>query len=402
MSYSVSDLKQELTGVLHGTNLNQVDGLDVLISRAGRKLVNEVDPIETVRIVQITPAIFDQVFDYQCPADLKDDRIIDIRPQVNRTIRDRFFQEYNEEFDMTKMWNWGSSPKNHFTVQHNTAVKSLRIGTNLIAGLLVNAANSLNNNGTWSVAGDASNLTLDSINYVYGGASLRCDLAAAGSSGYFEVSDQSAIDLSRDEDQGSEFLWVYLPDASDFTSLNLRWGSSSAAYWHKTVTEAQDSTAFQDGWNLLRFDWASATQVGAPDDTSITYLRITANYNGDAQSGFRINQFVSQLGTIYEIEYYSKFLFRDSTTGAFQETVTDDSNLINLDTTSYNLLFDLVAYFCAQQIQSTDGPFDYKYWQAEYEAEKARYVAKQRSQTIQPAQQYYTVPNNKTMYRTRN
>src|SRR5574343_662091 len=397
MSYAVSDLKSELTGVLHGTNLNQVEGLDVLINRAARKLVNDVDPIETVRITQITPAIFDQVYDYQCPADLKDDRIIDIRPQVNRTVRDRFFQEYNEEFDLTK---YNVYQKPIFTVQHNTGVKSLRIAKNLLSGLLVNAMNNLTENGAWAVGGNASNLSVDNVNYVYGGGSLECDLAAAGSAGYFEVTNQSAVDISRDEDQGSEFLWVYLPDASAVTSVNYRWGSSSTAYWHKTVTEAQDATAFQDGWNLLRFDWASATQVGSPDATAVDYLRVTCNYDGTAMSGFRINQAMSQLGTIYQIEYYSKYLFRTSG-GTWQETVTADTNLINLDTSSYNLLFDLVAYFCAQQIQATDGVFDAKYWLEEYEREKTRYIAKQRSQTIQPSQTYYTVPNRKIIWRTR-
>ena len=71
----------------------------------------------------------------------------------------------------------------------------------------------------------------------------------------------------------------------------------------------------------------------------------------------RINLVECILGTILEYEYYSKYLFRDAVTGAFQETVTDDSNLINLDTESYNLLFNLTTFLAVQQQQGLDAMF---------------------------------------------
>lgn len=393
--YTIADLKNELGGVLHGTNLNKVQGIDVLINRAGRKLIEDIDPIETVRIEQIDNALYDQVYDYTCPADLKGDRIIDIRPQINRTMADKFAQTYNEEFDVSKATI--ANVSGEVTIQYDTAVKSLRIAKNLISPLLVNPATTITGTGTWSALPLATNLVNDNLNYVYGGSSLRFDVGAGapGSTASLENSTFTAVDMSRDEDQGSLFAYVFIPDATIITNFILRWGSSNADYWQVTVTSAQNSVAFQNGWNLLRFNWNGATVVGAPVATAVDYLLFTVTYDGTADTDFRLNSITSQLGTIYEIAYYSKYLYRDFTTGAFQETVTADSNIINLDTDSYNLLFNLVGYYVSQQVQGANSSFDSAYFLKEYTDAKKRYVAKIKSQVIKPTQQYYSMPPKK-------
>lgn len=392
MAYTVSDLKNDLTGVLHGTTLNQVVGLDLLINRSARKVLSDCDPIEMVRIVPVTGPLFTGVFDYTCPDDLKGDRIIDIRPQIKRTVADRFFQTYNEPFDLTKLQLTGQAGE--VTIQYNTAVKSLRIVKNVLQGLLVNTASTISDEGTWAVGGNATNLSVDTLNYVYGSGALRFDVIAGAnpSTAYLENSTQTAVDLTRDWEEGSEFLYFYFPVASQVISCNLRWGSSPTDYWTQTVTTSQNSTAFQNGWNLLQFPWNGATIVGSPDKTSITYLRATVTYDGTVNYNYRLNDIVSQLGAIYEIEYYSKFMFRDSSTGVFQENVTDDSNIINLDTDSYNILFNQVAFLVAQQVQTSNSPYDASFFQKEYDESVARYVAKIKSQVLKPQSTYYEMP----------
>lgn len=386
MAYTVSDLEEDLTAVLHGTSLKKVTGLFNVISRAGRKLINEIDPMETIRIAELASPIFDRVYDYASPTDLKGDRIIDIRPQVNRAFCDRFFQTYNEAFDLSKA---AVAYGGEMTVQFNTGIKSLRLAKSLVTGTLVNAIDSITENGTWAVGGDATDLTVDTLNYVYGSGSLRFNVSGVGTTAYLENSTQTAIDLTRDLDQGYEFLYGFIPTGASVTSFTLRWGSSATDYWESTILVAQNNAVFQTGWNLLAFPWATATQTGSPDVTNITYLRTGFTYDGNPTDNFRFNSLVSQLGTIYEIEYYSKYLFRDADTGAFQETVTDDSNIINLDTDSYNLLLNLVAYFCAQQIQGSNASFDSTFFKNEYLEEKKRYTAKIKSQTISPSLAYY-------------
>jgi hypothetical protein len=393
MPYTIADLKNSLTGVLHGTTTNQVVGLDVLIDRAARKFLEDLDPIETVRIAQISPSIFSKVYDYTCPTDLKGDRISDIRPQVNRLPGNQFIQRYNADFDANKNNPSFYNPPN-FTVQWNTAVKSIRIDKNIISPILVNAVNTLTDTGTWAAGGNATDLTVDNLNYVYAGGSLRFNLSVGGTSGYLENSTMPAVDLSRDDTQGTEFLWVYIPDTAVVTNFILRWGSSSADYWTVTTTSAFNSTAFQNGWNLVSFPWSSATTFGSPDETSVTYARLEVTYDGTATDNFRFNSLSSQLGAIYEIEYYSKFLFR-SAMGVFQENVDDDTNIINLDTDSYNVFFSLVALYCAQQVQGTNSAFDVQFFSNEYMEGKKRYREKIKSQVLKPKATYYAIPKRR-------
>jgi hypothetical protein len=185
------------------------------------------------------------------------------------------------------------------------------------------------------------------------------------------------------------FVWVYMPTASDFTNVILRWGSSSSNYWSVTATTTQDSTSFQNGWNLIKFDWLGGSETGTPDSSDITYLRVTLTYDGSAQTAARVDNIVARMGSIYQIEYYSKDLFRDASTGAFKENATADTDLVNLDTDSYNVWLYRAAYLAAQQIQASDSAFDAKFFGEEYDRLKTRYQAKYKSEVIKPQQPYY-------------
>ena len=398
MAYTVANLKSELTGALHGTSLNKVQGLDVLIDRAARKLVDDIDILETQRIVQITNAIYQEVFDYPLPADVKGDRIIDIRPQVNREQTDKFFQQYQEAFDLNKK---NVFDRGTFTIQFRDGIKSIRISKQVNNPIKVNEADSITNNGTWAVGDDASNLRVDNLVFVSGSGSLRFDTTGAGTTAFLENSTMEAQDLTRDEDQGALFCFVYIPDPARVTNWNLRWGSSTTDFWDVTVTSAFDATAFQVGWNLLRFDWDGATETGTPDASVVDYLRITLTYDGTADTDYRVDAFTSNLGKIFDILYYSKFLFRDASTAVFQERVTADSNIINLDTEAYNLLFNLVALYAAQQIQGNDSSFDVSFFADQYSVAERRYKAKNKAQIRKPANVYYTMPSGRRFRRIR-
>lgn len=391
--YDVSTLKSDLEGILHGTTLNQITNLDGLINRAARQILLDVDPQETKRLVEIGTPVFDNVWDYPIPSDLKGNKVIDIRPQVNRTPGDIFLQQYNQAFDATKQWaGWNNDS---FTIQFNSSIKTIRInGTGLPAGTIVNQIASLNDNGTWSVGDGATNLRVDNQNYVNGGGSLTVDLQAGFASGFIETTDQQAQNLFNQLNQGTEFLYSYLPTASSVTSINLRWGSSAADYYDFTVTVQQMNTVFENGWNFLSFPWKTASVTGAPDASSITYLRITWNYDSTLQTGVKANYLASRMGLFLEMEYYSKFLFRDSATGAYQETVTADTNLINLDTESFNLLTYQVAYLAAQQQQGANAlRNDSPMFLGLYRESLDRYKAMYKSELQKPHQTYYPMPN---------
>lgn len=385
-TYSVQDLKADLIGVLHGTQLSQIQNIDGVIDRAARQLLLDLDPQETKRTVEFVAPIFNTVFDYPIAADVKGNKIIDIFPQVQRLPRDIWGQAYNQAFDIAKQ-NIYASP-DIFTMNFNTGLKTIRINAPYLnAPVIINQMENTTSNGTWAAAGTASNIANNNTNFVGGAGSLQFDVTTGAA--YLENSTMTAVSLSTVVNQSSFFVWVYIPTGSSLTSVNLRIGSSSSAYYTATVTQNQQGVSFVNGWNLCQFIWSSMSTVGSPNSASLGYARITLNVTA-TMAGCLMNVLDSILGTILSYEYYSKYLFRDSSTGAFQENVTDDSNLINLDTESFNLLFNLVAFLAAQQQQGLDAMFyDGNFFGQQYQTGVARYKAMYKSEIQKPQSSYY-------------
>ncbi len=389
-NYSVLDAKQDLSAILHGTSLNKVQNIDGLFNRAARQLLQDLDPQETLRFTQ-TGAVFAQVYDYACPSDLKGTKIADISPQVNRLPSDIFLSKYNQAFDIGKNW----SVQDMFTIIYDTGIRTMRMAfNNAPVPTVIDTISEITGNGTYSVDGvGAQSLSENNINFVYGGGSLQFNLVAGQATGYLQNSTLTPIDLSTQVNQGTEFVWVYLPTGADVTSVNLRWGSSSANYYSSTATLTQSGTAFENGWNLLSFPWATATSTGSPDASAISYTRLTFNYNSTLQTGVLVNYLTSQMGSILNLEYYSEDLFRDAVSGAFQATVTDDSNLINLGLESYNIYLNLLAYLTAQQVQGVNATnFDFQFFLNEYNKGVQRYKNTYKSIIQKPQTTYYSMP----------
>lgn len=389
MSYSVANVKTDLEGILHGTTTNQISNLDGLINRAARQLLLDIDAQETKRTVEFVNPIFNSVYDYPIAADVKGNKIIDVFPQVQRIPQDIWQQSYNQAFDVGKQNIFSMS--NMFTMNFNTGLKTIRLNAPFLnPPIILNQIESITENGTWAAAGTASNLAVNNTNFAQGAGSLQFDVTVG--TGYIENSDMTAVDLTEHYNQSSLFVWVYVPTGSQLTSVNLRWGSSSGDYYHKTVTANQQGTAFVNGWNLCQFEWSSATVVGSPDYTAIDYARVSLVMTG-TNTGVLVNGLDSILGTVLQYEYYSKYLFRDAITGAFQETVTDDSNLINLDTESYNLLFNMVAYMATQQQQGSDAlVYDGQFFKNAYDLGVIKYKSMYKSELQKPQSAYYQMP----------
>lgn len=391
MAYSIANVGADLEGILHGTTLNQVTNLYGVYNRAARQLLEDVDPQETKRIVNTSGPIFTGVFDYPLPADVKGNKIVDIRPQVSRQLRDVWLQTYNQEFDVSKV----PSLQDQFTINFNTSLKTIRISAPFLPEpVLINDASTVSSNGTWSAGGGATTPTVDNQNFVLDGGSLMFNLAAGQATGYLENSTMNAVNLEDALNQATQFLYTYLPSATAVTAVEFRFGSGSSDYYSLSTSLTQQNTAFQVGWNLLAYAWASMTVTGSPDPSAIDYIRVTWTYDGTLQTGVRLNAISSSLGNVLQLEYYSKYLFRDVSTGAYQETVTDTTNLVNLDTESYNLFLYQVAVQAVQQQQGVNAAsYDGPYFENKYQQALARYQAMYKSEIQKPTQRYYYPTN---------
>lgn len=388
MSYSVSTLLSDISGVVHGTTTNKIPNIYGVINRAARAVLLDVDPKETQRIVQM-PQIFQNTFDYAIPVDAKGDRLIDLRLQAGRMPWMVFGQTYAESFDATKL----TSFKNTIYTQWNTGVKTIRVDAPFLTGpVTLWDTGSITNVVATPGAG---NISLNQTNNVAGGGAIVANLSAGFTTGPIAVTGLNPTDLTSMVNIATGFLWVYLPNGSAFSSIQVQWGSSATNYYSYTATQTQESTAFINGWNLIALPWVNATQVGSPNLTEFSYVNVVPTYNSTLQTGFQFCNLTFALGYYFDLQYYSKYLFRDPNTNIFQETVNsslDNSKIINLDTESYNLLFNKVAFYVAQSLQGADAQYDADYWQTEYTNALARYHGQNPSEAIQKAEPYYQMP----------
>ena len=391
MSYTIADVKADLEGVLHSTDISKVRNPYNLYWRAARNLLTMIDPDETIRIAQIANAIHDEIYDYTIASDTKGKKIIDIRPQVGRTKADSFSQRLSREFDKYKT-------KGTFQVRNNGRTKSLRLSAEISGSpKTLHGMDSLTANGTWAEGGDATNLTLDELQYIYGSAALNFDLNAAGSVGYIEISDMTDVDLSDHDEVGAIFVNVYIPDPDIITNFIMRWGNDSSNYWSATVTSPHDQDSFKTGWQILKFEWNGATETGTVDPETIDYLRFSVTYDGTAETDIRVDKITCSNGEIYEQEYYSEYLFQSSS-GTWKAKPTDETDILNLDEDGYNLFLFECGMAACQQMQGLDARADLKYCQKELGIDDNRniigglylkYVTDHPSQARRPRSTYY-------------
>jgi len=116
--YKITQLKVDLQGMLHGVSLSKVQGVNDLIQRAGRELLSDLDPMETQRTADLGYQLVDGSLRYACPEDLKKDKVIDIRPIEDRSVRDSAQQGLARDFDKFKA-------RNTFKVEYNNGVKTI-------------------------------------------------------------------------------------------------------------------------------------------------------------------------------------------------------------------------------------------------------------------------------------
>ena len=335
LSISLSQLKIDITSKLKGTSIREIRDFYGTVTGAANRMLARIDPEETRRTTVITTPFVDNVQDYSLATDYK--RMIDIRPQANRTEEpglSHFSQttarQFNERLD-----------PNSFSIHWNNMIRTLR-AQRLPKGnvMVMDTFDSLTGNGSWSVGGDASGLYVENVNFVEGNASLGFNLSGVGTAANIVNTTAAAVDMSALRYNDISFLFVYIPvgSSAQFTNFKLRRGSSASAYKEATATTKVDGTAFSDGWNFLKFEWNTATTTGSPDDTLNTYRNFSITYTaGTAISGFLIDNWTDSLGTLYEMEYYSEYIFRTAA-GAWISTPTLDSDLINIGPAAYEIL----------------------------------------------------------------
>ncbi len=333
---NITDVKNVLSRKFRGASLDDVQGIQdyTVFQEAASNLLSKIDPFEMIRHGEVD--IFDGIYDYASPSDLKGKKIADVRPQVGRSMFDNSRQTFLEEFDIDK-------EDNTFTVEFDDATKFIRYSKDVGNSAGVDDVN----DADWAIGGGASNLAVDTILFSEGGASLRFDIGATG--GYVENSALTSVDLSTHESKSTLFRFIYFPDASIITSVTLLIGSDSANYF--SIVGSVHRGAKRNGWNLYKFTWNGAAETGTAVTTAIDYERLTI-VSTSADTDIRIGKLFSKLPKPSEFVYFSNCLFRPvSGSATWLPTPTALTDIVNLEPEAQNIFIYECCIIVAEDLQ---------------------------------------------------
>lgn len=324
---TVGNLKDSVSGILTGTNLNNVTGLNQALERAARNLLQNADIPEATEREALT--LYNGVYDYTAPTKIFGSALVDLRPQgVARELDDGTYKKPIILFDRTKT----ITPSGYnVAFEWRQGVGRMRVSSSKPQSKIV--LDMMNVTTGWTASGNASGLAQDKTNFYQSNASLRFNLAASGSQGILTKTLDTAKDLTDYEGVGVVFLAIRTPSASALTSIRLRLGSDSSNYFQVTDTDGFLGAWVANDWLLVALDLSGATETGTVDIDSGDYAQLAFNYDGTAMTNFRVGGLFVSLPSPSELIYQTAAIFKAS--GAILQTITNDADEIVLSDPAY-------------------------------------------------------------------
>ncbi len=311
-------------------NIVNVITARVPLNRAARRVLADTDLRSAKRRAAITSKLFNDVYSYPSPSDIKMGGVIDIIPQgLSRNLSN--LPELVTERDFDRKKNYGgrlvalSTDDLTHRLLHNGNVKSDHL-------VIANFDSTTDDGGTWTAYSDATNVVQDTDNAIVGN-SVKFDLTGAATTAGIYNTDVNDFDITNYKDNGSVLVWVYINSTANLTDFILDLGLDlTTNYYTQTVTTDAHSNAFSNGWNLLRFDFASMTLNGTVTADECDSIRLyMTKTSGKKDDGYRVDYMVLHSGEYDDILYYSRYPWQN-TTGTFLEDSTGDTDLLNAET----------------------------------------------------------------------
>jgi hypothetical protein len=385
-NYSRTILKANLAPKVSGTILDA--DWNTILNDAVSEVYSDIDIKSAKRKAALTPNMFDEIFSYTCPTDLKS--IIDIRPQIKRGRMDDWRLTTEEEFDRFKEDNrldqWGDPinlSRSQWLGDSIVAISTADFVNKLKISRPVNddstVISELDSLGTWVLFGDGTNLTKDSDYYAKGSACINWDISAAGgTTAGIQNTTLTQFDISP-YTSGSVFVWAYITSATYLTNFILRIGSDTSNYYSITITTNNEGTAFYAGWNLLRFDFVNKVATGTVDEDACDYvaLYMTKNALKISETDYRFDWLVMKKGEHYHVIYYSTYGWQ-SNAGVWLENATADTDYLNCDNTELKLIEYKAAELGERHLRSSRVSEMYQI----YEALKKKYEQDNPSEAL--------------------
>ena len=386
-TYNYSLLQRILNTKIHGrlSNLNSNSDTNLerdLINSAVRVALSDIDFKGNIRKTTLTPNLLSNQWDYALPTDA--DNIIDFEPQ-NTDSRDEF-ETYDfvppEEFDRRKKVERGI-----YTVVNDNLSRTLRVSADIEDHTLDLSTMEDTNWRTFdSVTVNDTDVKVDNDDYLEGQGSIRFQTDTTDSTDTSIGIQNSALvanDISSYLARGSAFVDAKLTTYdTGIKQLNFRVGSDSDNYYQISDSTQNDCSAFQAGWNKVRFDFQNKTATGTPADTAIDYVALfwsrdtatATRHTNDTDWGFDNLQL--KRGKYYRISYYSRNVWQD-TTLAVVENSANDSHTLLVANDELEVIMAKAAELASAELRDYE---DVKYYNQQYKEMKQAYLQTNPSQ----------------------
>ena len=354
------------------------------INRGIRKVISDIDLRSTKRKATAI-RVFDDIYDYTCPTDLKSRKLVDIVTQANRSPNTRLSLVDESTFDRKKtIYNNLVA----FTDRDLTRKIKTTINTKDEYETISEFSSLTQGAGTWTVFGDAENLAVNDTRSVDGGNSLEFDISdAGGTTAGAYISGITDIDITNYAVDGSLFVWVYITSTTNLTNYILRIGNDSSNYYYMTVTTTNEGLSFQNGWNLLRFDFSGKTETGTVDEEAIDYITLymTKDAAKVSETGYRFDKMTLHNGEYHSVIYYSKYGWQNSD-ATWIENSTADTDYVNADTEELELFTEKCKEELFRDLKDYD---QMNLARQNYELLKQNYKSNYPSEAVKMEQYYY-------------
>ena len=278
---------------------------------------NYYDTLNAYNITTAVPSYLDSV-DLRLSKD--GEHIVQFSRKTPRELATEINVIEDDSFAVEKYNN-----KNYLLISHVAKYQSV----------VLHDCESLTANGTWTAdtsTSDATNLTLDEVEFEIGSASLNFDVDVSQSVNNRATiynSSLDSVDLSDYENLAALLFRARIPESTSFSSITAYWGSSDSAYWSATVTsDAFSESITENQWQRYKVNWSDATMTGTPDSSAIDYLRFDFNYAGGYidQTDFRLDDIRMARPEALKLFYNSWVIGTDTTgtTDLYEFTATTD------------------------------------------------------------------------------
>lgn len=358
---------------------SQVDVQDAA-NRAVREVLLDVDLRSAERVVAISPNIFDDEYRYAAPADLKDDAIIDVKPQAypTRTTKSRIVLVDPEEFDRKK-----GTRNLMVSVSNDDLGRVLLLDIDVEDTIVtISRFDSLTSDGSdWAAFGNAENVELNETNRIQGGASIEFDLTSGGTTAGVYNADITDINVGTDIfNNGYATAALYINTMETDLSAQLRLGNDASNYY-QTLTTGTDvaGVTLVAGWNFVRWDWSAKTTTGTIDPSAIDYAVLFINKtSGKADDGYRFDNLQCHSGEIYEIAYYGNRPWQNSSQ-SYLENSTSGTDYINAYQDEVDMIGDKIGMEISRRLRDWE---QFRVFETSYDKKKEVYKRTHPSRRI--------------------